>query len=63
MKNVKIKIGKMVWYPLQTLQAIIMVLGILCMVWVAISFIEIWSKNLDVEPIYNAWNYFNFLAK
>lgn len=63
MKNIKIKMGNMVWYPLKTLQALGVVLGILCMVWVGASFIEVWCKNIEFEPIYSAWNYFNLLVK
>ena len=62
-KKIRVNLGKMVWYPLQTLRAIAMMISVICMVWVVASFVEIWSKNLNVEPIYSAWNYFNFLVK
>ena len=62
-KKIHVNLGKMVWYPLQTLRAIAMMISVLCVAWVIVSFVEIWSKNLNVEPIYSAWNYFNFLVK
>lgn len=63
MYSLKVRIGKMIWYPLQTIQALGIILGILCIVWVGASFVEIWCKNLRTEPIYSAWNYFNFLVR
>ena len=63
MKNIKIKMGNMVWYPLKTLQALGVIIGIFCMVWVGVSLVEIWCNNLDTEPIYSTWNYFNLLVK
>ena len=63
MKNIKIKMGNMVWYPLKTLQALSVIIGIFCMVGVGVSLVEIWCNNLDTEPIYSAWNYFNLLVK
>ena len=62
-KKIRINLGKMVWYPVKTLNSLAMLCGIAVMVWVAASFVEVWSKNLDLEPIYSAWNYFNFLMK
>lgn len=62
-KKIRVNLGKIVWYPLQTLHAIAMVVSVLCVMWVVASFVEIWLKNLSVEPIYSAWNYFNFLVK
>lgn len=62
-KEIRVNLGKMVWYPLKTLNALMMVMGALAMVWVAASFVEIWCKNIDLEPVYSAWNYFNFLVK
>ena len=63
MKNIKIKIGNMVWYPLKTLQAFGMIISVFCIVWFGVSLIEIWCNNLNTEPVYSIWNYFNFLAK
>lgn len=63
MYKIRIKMGNMVWYPLKTLESISVMLGVVCMVWVAVSLVEIWCNNLDTEPIYSAWNYFNLLVK
>ena len=56
--NVKIRIGKMFWYPLVTVYHLAVIFGILALFWFGASMVEIFFKNMNPDAIYSSWNYF-----
>ena len=63
MYNVKIRIGKMFWYPLVTVYHLAVIVGIMACFWVVASLIEIFFKNLNPDAVYSAWNYFAAIVR
>ena len=61
MYNLKVKIGKMVWYPRQTIVALGCGFGACSLVWIIASLIEISCKNLSANSIYSVWNFFKVI--
>ena len=41
---------------------IINIIAVIALAWVAVSTIEVVSKNLDANPIYTAWNIYNLIG-
>lgn len=41
---------------------IINIIAVILFAWIAISTIEVVSKNLDANPIYTAWNIYNLIG-
>ena len=41
---------------------IINIIAIILFAWIAVSTIEVVSKNLDANPIYTAWNIYNLIG-
>lgn len=41
---------------------IINTIAVIALAWVAVSTIEVVSKNLDANPIYTAWNIYNLIG-
>lgn len=41
---------------------IINIIAIILFAWVAVSTIEVISKNLDANPVYMAWNIYNLIG-
>ena len=41
---------------------IINIIAVILLAWVAVSTIEVVSKNLDANPIYTVWNIYNLLG-
>ena len=41
---------------------IINIIAVILLTWVAVSTIEVVSKNLDANPIYTAWNIYNLIG-
>ena len=59
--NFHIRVGKFVWYPLQTVYAIGAAAGFVACLWLIASLVEIFFKNLTPGAIYSSWNYFAML--
>lgn len=56
--NFHVRIGKFIWYPLQTVYAIGAAAGFAACLWLVASLIEISFKNLNPDAVYSVWNYF-----
>ena len=41
---------------------IINIIAVILLAWVAVSTIEVVSKNLDANPIYTVWNIYNLIG-
>ena len=41
---------------------IINIIAVILLAWIAVSTIEVVSKNLDANPIYTAWNIYNLIG-
>ena len=41
---------------------IINIIAIILFAWIAVSTIEVVSKNLDANPIYTVWNIYNLIG-
>ena len=41
---------------------IINIIAVIALAWIAISTIEVVSKNLDANPIYTVWNIYNLIG-
>lgn len=41
---------------------IINIIAVIALAWVAVSTIEVVSKNLDANPIYTVWNIYNLIG-
>lgn len=41
---------------------IINIIAFILLAWVAVSTIEVVSKNLDANPIYTVWNIYNLIG-
>ena len=41
---------------------IINIIAVVLLAWIAVSTIEVVSKNLDANPIYTAWNIYNLIG-
>ena len=41
---------------------IINIIAVIALAWIAVSTIEVVSKNLDANPIYTAWNIYNLIG-
>jgi hypothetical protein len=41
---------------------IINIIAVILFAWIAISTIEVVSKNLDANPVYTAWNIYNLIG-
>lgn len=49
-------IGKIIYGAL-------IVIIVICILWAIISYIEVFTKNVTENPVYNEWNLFQILAK
>jgi hypothetical protein len=41
---------------------IINIIAVILFAWIAVSTLEVISKNLDPNPIYAVWNIYNFIG-
>ena len=41
---------------------IINIIAVVLLAWIAVSTIEVVSKNLDANPIYTVWNIYNLIG-
>ena len=48
---------------MKTLNKIICIISILFLLWVILSYFDVILHNLDEEPIYKFWNFFQLLVE
>lgn len=46
----------------QKMLTLISIIAVILLAWVAVSTIEVVSKNLDANPIYTVWNIYNLIG-
>ena len=53
-----IKIGKYTWKPLILVKNLFVLVALAIILWFAVSYCEILAKNVNPNPQYNTWNFF-----
>ena len=54
----KIRIGKYTWKPLVLIKNLIVLATIVMVMWITVSYAEILAKNVNENPQYTEWNFF-----
>ena len=54
----KIRIGKYTWKPLVLVKNLIVLATIVMVMWITVSYAEILAKNVNENPQYTKWNFF-----
>ena len=54
----KIRIGKYTWKPLVLIKNLIVLATIVMVMWITVSYAEILAKNVNENPQYTKWNFF-----
>jgi len=53
-----IKIGKYTWNPLILIKNLVILVCLVIIAWFTISYCEVLIKNVNPNPQYNTWNFF-----